>query len=398
MYRETGEYEEAQVSLERSIALYRQLDNKWKIAAGLHELAFTHEDAGHREEAAAYYEETQVFSRDNGLEDRYKLILINRADFYFRYGPREKGLALLEKRLAYIDQAGQGITAGGLIAVACFYASNSEFQKAVETYQKALKVTGDSENTWAHGEALNNLAGVYSALGQSDKALAAYGKALDIYAEHNNRENESAVRFNIGIVLSKTGDLDSALENMLRSRETRDELGLPKTQFFCHFADLYIRMGLYDEAEAYVQKDPECIYPAARMHLMQGDFAKAVNVLEEPLGSNQKMMSRDAYLDMHTAAGYAYLGLDQPGQALEHFQKAVSRIEWQLTRIPRPEWPHFVRARPFVFERHEAYQGIMEALNRLGRASEASDYCSSLETILNAPCARALPEWFGASR
>ena len=104
-----------------------------------------------------------------------------------------------------------------------------------------------------------------------------------------------------------------------------------------------------------------------------------------------------AYLDLNTAMGYAYLGLNEPEPALEYFQKAVNRIEWQLTKIPSQDRTRFLQDRSFVFTRHEAYLGLIETLMMMGRSPETRHYCSSLELILKAPCTQALPEWFRAS-
>jgi tetratricopeptide (TPR) repeat protein len=65
------------------------------------------------------------------------------------------------------------------------------------------------------GEAttLNNIGGVWSALGEQHKALEFFNQALPLFRAVGNREGEATTLYNIGLAWDALGNMDKAIEN-----------------------------------------------------------------------------------------------------------------------------------------------------------------------------------------
>ncbi len=82
------------------------------------------------------------------------------------------------------------------------------------------------------GEAvtLNNLGGVWSALGEKAKALEYYGQALSLYHAVGDRGGEARTLNNIGGVYYALGDLDQAIAYLERCIAIDEQVDDPKLE------------------------------------------------------------------------------------------------------------------------------------------------------------------------
>ena len=77
--------------------------------------------------------------------------------------------------------------------------------------QQALAVARAAGDSGAQGTLLNNIGGVYSALGEKQEALAYYEQALPLRRQVGDRSGEATTLNNIGVVYSALGEKQEAL-------------------------------------------------------------------------------------------------------------------------------------------------------------------------------------------
>ncbi|MEH1890660.1 MAG: CHAT domain-containing tetratricopeptide repeat protein, partial [Nostoc sp.] len=85
-------------------------------------------------------------------------------------------------------------------------------QKALEFYNQALPLRRAVGDRSGEATTLNNIGGVYDALGQKQKALEFYNQALPLRRAVGDRSGEATTLNNIGLVYSDLGQKQKALE------------------------------------------------------------------------------------------------------------------------------------------------------------------------------------------
>ncbi len=97
-------------------------------------------------------------------------------------------------------------------------------QKALEHFQAALPLFRAAGNRQGEATALNNIGGVYNALGERAKALEHYQAALALVRALGNRPEEAIALSNIAVTERTEGRLDAAREKIARSLELLESL------------------------------------------------------------------------------------------------------------------------------------------------------------------------------
>ena len=79
------------------------------------------------------------------------------------------------------------------------YNSLSDFKKAIECYQLALKIEKDTENKDGEAAIYNNLGLAYDSLSEFKKAIEFYQLALKIAKDTGNKDQEGTV-YNLSLI------------------------------------------------------------------------------------------------------------------------------------------------------------------------------------------------------
>ena len=149
------------------------------------------EKAGAYSEAAETYEKAAILSADSA----------------------EQNLKLATRALS---------GAGG-----CYY-QVGQFDKAIDNFQRGLKVNRKLNNEMSVATSLNNVGMVYKAWGNFDKALEFYQQALEIDQKNNDKAGMSTDFNNIGGAYYNKGMNEKALEFYRKALKLDGELQNPE--------------------------------------------------------------------------------------------------------------------------------------------------------------------------
>ncbi len=98
------------------------------------------------------------------------------------------------------------------------------YQKAIEQYQESLKISEEIGDRKGGGTTLNNIGGVYYALGMYQKAIEQYQESLKIREEIGDRGGLQVVSANIGWSYRSLGEFELAFEYFKRSIDLAETL------------------------------------------------------------------------------------------------------------------------------------------------------------------------------
>ncbi|MFE1746099.1 tetratricopeptide repeat protein, partial [Coleofasciculus sp. H7-2] len=195
-------------------------------------------------------------------------------------------------RRATGDKAGEAVTLNNIGGV---YSALGEKQKALEFYNQSLplrRATGDKA-----GEAvtLNNIGGVYSALGEKQKALEFYNQSLPLSRATGDKAGEAVTLYNFAYLERNRGNLNEALTQMkaaikiiedlrtnVASQQLRASYFATVQDYYQFYIDLLMQLHL---------TNPDKGYDA--LALQASERAKARNLLELLTEANVNIRSRE---------------------------------------------------------------------------------------------------------
>ena len=105
------------------------------------------------------------------------------------------------------------------------YQIQGDMEKALEHYEKALKIDEEIGNKQGIASDLGNMGVIYRIQGDLGKALEHHEKALEIDERIGNKQGIATHLGNIGTVYQIQGDMEKSLEHHEKSLEIDEEIG-----------------------------------------------------------------------------------------------------------------------------------------------------------------------------
>ena len=228
------------------------------------------------------------------------------------------------------------------------YKQKGDYDKALEYFQKALKLDLKQVGPWHTEVAIryNNLAMTYEYKGEYDKAIAYYEKALAMGLKQLGAEHpKMGLRCNnLGVAYGKKGDHDKAIKYYLIALE----IGLEQYEtgnaeiatVYNNLGSAYNHKGDHFKALVYLQKalrmDLELVGPEhpgvatvynnlARAYKDKGDYDRAIECYQKALEIELDKLGPD-YREVgitYNNLGLAHMEKGDFDRAIEHYDKAL---------------------------------------------------------------------------
>lgn len=218
------------------------------------------------------------------------------------------------------------------------FSEQSNYYRAIENYQKAVRIYSEIGQTVNQSKALNNIAVVYKSQQKYDKALEFLKEALDLQVK-NGESTVSVTLTNIGNCYFQLGDYPNALRYYQRAQTEFDRTANVRGEALLdtYLGDFYLKQGNRELAESHYRKaldQNEAIghkfgsalalyqlgelyfdlkryqeaFPLAQKSL---EYAREIGVLDQAYHS-EKLLS-----DLYAATG-------NPQKSLEHYKAYVA--------------------------------------------------------------------------
>jgi serine phosphatase RsbU (regulator of sigma subunit) len=297
-----GDIDGALENYEKSLAIYRQLNNPTAIAALLNNIGTIYTSKGNQVKALEYHLESLVMKE--AVKDSFGIAtsLNNIASIYQDQGDTTKAIEYynrsIEMRRAINDQKGVGNSMNNLGGI---YVGRGDYKKALTHYEHTLSIYDSLHYAYGIAVTLNNIGRVHNLLGDKEKALDYYSRSLAVAEQNGDKEGASASYNNIGWIYFSKGNMLLAKKFAQRSYDLSKELGYPvnimRSAALLHA--IYEKSGDYKNAYQYFTEEIT--------------MRDSINN-EASYKLSQKQQARYEYDKKHTADSIAYankLVLDQ---------------------------------------------------------------------------------------
>ncbi|MBH8562823.1 CHAT domain-containing protein [Nostoc sp. CENA67] len=356
------QFQGALVYFQQALIIYQEIKDRKGEAWTLGFLGSVYSDLENYASAVAYYKQSLVIAREindsilEGLSQKYLAIaeaqieknpqkakadqLLQQGNEQVNTSQFEAALQSFQKALIIFqnikDRKGELYVLGNIGNV---YHSLSNYPKAIEYHQRSLAIAREIKNQQSEGYALSNLGIAYHSQGNYLKAIDYYEKLLVIARQIKDRKGESAALNNLGIAYSDLGNYLKAIDYYKQSLQIAEEIQELKLGggLLVNLGLAYYYLGNYPQALEYYQqaliiareiKDREqeavALGNLGLVYDSLGDYPKAIDYHQQRLVISRNIKDRYAEGQTLDNIGIVYRNLGNYLKAIEYYQQALT--------------------------------------------------------------------------
>ena len=232
-----GRYDEAIDSFQK-VASYGKT-SALTITKAKRKIAYVFQNQGDYETSLSILKDAEMLLTEKSIEEWFERaeICIQRCSIYRVKGEMVRGLKEGEKGLKIIEMLlskdlttdlkiyAKKIESIGCNSLGAIFWTRGEYDKAINLFQKRLKISEKIGDKQGMGMAYNNLGIVYYDKGEYDEALELYYKCLKIYEEIGDKRGIGMACNSLGNLYSARGEYEKAIELLQRKVKISKEIG-----------------------------------------------------------------------------------------------------------------------------------------------------------------------------
>jgi CHAT domain-containing protein/tetratricopeptide (TPR) repeat protein len=334
------QYQQASGTLERALALSREVKDRESEAAALGAIGFAYASLSQQEKAIAYYEQALTIERE--IRDRRGegLVLNYIGTAYDNLDQHEKAIGYTEQALeihrAVSDHQGESVALSNLGNA---YSGLSQFEKAINYYEQSLILRREAKDRRGEAAVLNNLAIAYRSLSQYEKAISYYEQSLTIVREGNDQRAEGAILNNLGNTYIFLNQYEKAIlyyeQALAMRRDAQDRqgegatlIGLGGAFFFLEQFDK--AMSSFEQANVIAREikdrhsEAVSLTNEASVYESRAQYEKAIDYYGQALAINREIKDRQEEGEVLSHLGSVSGELAQYAAAIKYFEEALA--------------------------------------------------------------------------
>ncbi|WP_293069719.1 CHAT domain-containing tetratricopeptide repeat protein [Moorena sp. SIO4A5] len=215
----------------------------------------------------------------------------------------------------------------------------SQFQKALESWQKALTIYREIGDQQGEANSLENLGIVYDNLGDYRKAIENYQQSLVIKREIGDRKGVANSLNNLGVAYYNLGNYPKAIEYYQQTLTIAREIGNRSGQASSlgNLGNAYLSLGDYPKAIEYQQQSlvikreigdrqgvANSLNNLGLAYNNLGDYPKAIENFQQSLKIARDIGDRSGVANSLGNLGLAYQNLGDYPKAIEFHQQSLA--------------------------------------------------------------------------
>jgi tetratricopeptide (TPR) repeat protein len=224
-----GKLSEADQALQRSLELYRKLDDDWGQGHSLNDLGEVAIDKGNFEQAFTNFDSARRLFEKLNHRDGLTAVMVNRGRALLDQGQSSQALPLLSKalRLALERTKRSGYMLGPIyLLIARASLELGELDRARTVANDALKMVETAGNQEYMAQAQATLAQIHAAQGDPATAQTMYEQALTLFEQVGSRIRLIRTKQSYADFLAKQGHKNKAASLKTAARDEAAKIGL----------------------------------------------------------------------------------------------------------------------------------------------------------------------------
>lgn len=202
--------------------------------------------------------------------------------------------------------------ASSLNNIGLIYKNQGDIPKALGFYHKSLKIQEEIIDKVGIATSLNNIGSIYENQGDIPKALEFFHKSLKIHEEIMNKKGIAYSLINIGFIYQNQGDIPKALEYFYKSLKIQEEI-MDKSG---------IAYSLNNIGTVYKnQGDPLC--NSYKEDCLRAGQVKALEFYRKSLKILEEIMDKAGIATSLINIGFIYQDQGDISKALEFYHKSL---------------------------------------------------------------------------
>ncbi|MEW5861151.1 MAG: CHAT domain-containing tetratricopeptide repeat protein [Cyanobacteriota bacterium] len=322
---QTGQFQEALKSLQRSLRLYQEIGSRTGEANVLLNIGETYFTLGQYLRSLAFYYQTLDILQAIGDQPGAAKVLDNLGNAYFYLGDEKQAKDFRDSAEKLRKEIGNPKREAAFLGnVGIAHESEGEYPEAIALYQEQLAAARESRNPNAVLDSLNNLAEAYRALGQYPQAIDFYQQQLLIARKSGNVTEEGYFLNSIAEAYEAQGQYPEAIEVRRQQVAIAQKSGDAALQL----------IALNNLAKAYQNG---------------GQFEQAIALYQEPLAAARKTGDRLAEGTALNNLAFALLKSGKPEEAKETLLNSVKT--WDAIRANLGSTNRYLDAQTTTYKR-----------------------------------------------
>ncbi|MBN3875718.1 MULTISPECIES: tetratricopeptide repeat protein [unclassified Nostoc] len=337
---EQNQFQAAQETFEKALALYRQAKDRKSEGVTLYSIGDVYYAQAEFSQVIAFYEQALVIWKEVGDHAEEARTLNDIGLSYSNLSQYSKALDYYQQALAIRQRIGDHSGVGNsLNNIGAIYDSKGEYPKALDYYQQALAIMKQIGDRPGVGTILNNIGFIYSSLRQYPKALDYYQQALAIRKQIGDRSGIGQSLNNIGFIYDRKGEYPKALDYYQQAlaimKQIGDRSGVGTT--LNNIGLVYDGLGQYPKALDYYQqalairqqigdrsKEGTTLNNIGGIYDRKGEYSKALDYFQQALAIFKQIGDRSGVANSLNNIGFIYDSKREYSKALNYYQQALA--------------------------------------------------------------------------
>ncbi|MFW9915972.1 MAG: tetratricopeptide repeat protein [Candidatus Thorarchaeota archaeon] len=251
-----GDYDQALVDFQESLASCEKLGNKYEIALSLRSIGVVHGNKFDFDQALDYHQQALRIFQEIGNKGYSAYCFTNISGFYQRKGEWDQALGHAQEGLALFQKLGNKRMIGysqDVLASILLY--RGEFSRALDYYQQALRIAEEYDDKWQQISATGGLGFTYLFQGNLDRALE-YLQHSSALLREQDMEEQPHLCYGVGLIHWQQGALEQARKSFEQVLARGEEFDAPRLIAAALFRLISVTLdqGARDQAEQHLQR------------------------------------------------------------------------------------------------------------------------------------------------
>jgi tetratricopeptide (TPR) repeat protein len=256
-YNNQDDMKNALVYYNKSLKLWKEIDNKKGIATSYNNIGLVYSYQGDVTEALEYHSRSLKIRQELGDKIGIAESFNNMGYVYYNKGEVSAALDNFHKSLKMQEETGDKAgMSRSLNNIGHIYGGQGDTIKCLEYYEKSLKLRTELGYQLGIASCLGNMAAIYYGSGKVEKALEYYGNALIIQEKIQDKSGIARTYDKLGFIYGRRNELEKARSYYEKSlkiqEEIKDQQGMAYT--LDNAAQLMMRINKLPEALNYAKK------------------------------------------------------------------------------------------------------------------------------------------------